>query len=100
MYVFCAIESPKVFFLPRYSFVVAGDVCIVVYICISGNNPEQDVYTLEVGLLGEGAGGRVLPCVAKYYFIYQFSNHRICIFFIVVNVFICSMNAIILNQDS
>merc|ERR1711936_193851 len=25
----------------------------------------QDVYTLEVGLLGEGAGGRVLPCVAK-----------------------------------
>jgi len=25
----------------------------------------QDVYTLEVGLLGEGAGGRVLPCVTK-----------------------------------
>ena len=34
----------------------------------SANNPEQDVYTLEVGLLGEGAGGRVLPCVAKYSF--------------------------------
>ena len=25
----------------------------------------QDVYVLEVGLLGEGAGGRVLPCVSK-----------------------------------
>merc|ERR1711936_276612 len=25
----------------------------------------QDVYALEVGLLGKGAGGRVLPCVSK-----------------------------------
>ena len=30
-------------------------------------NIDKDVYTLEVGLLGEGAGGRVLPCVTKYY---------------------------------